>query len=109
MNSRFFISLEDTIEFEFKAYILERVRKDNPDLPSDAEIAIHWPTEQDPRFWVDVLSEQHCKDTDDSDYDEQPNGDPIFDQYVLVSNDLLQKECPEFFDKYNVFDNPKRG
>ena len=90
----------DINESGFKNYILELAKQQYPNLPPDAEIVVNWPTDSDSRFWVDILSEQHCKETDDSDYDEPPNGEPVFGQYLLVSNELLQKHSPEFFDEF---------
>ena len=83
-----------------EAHILSRAKKDYPNLPADAEAVVSTPNSADPRLWVDLLSEQHCRDTDDSEYDEPPNGEPVFAQYILVPNDLLQEQCPEFFSKY---------
>ena len=84
----------------FESHILDRARKDYPDLPADAEAVAKMPNELDPRFWVDIVSEKHSKDTDDSAYDEPPSGDPVFAQYILVPNEILQEQCPEFFSKY---------
>lgn len=64
-------------------HIRAYVRKIAPNLPPDAEIFISAPN--DGRFWVDVLSPQHA-------------ADPVMDQYVLVSVNLMNKLSADLFD-----------
>lgn len=82
----------------FKERILARCKREMPDMPSDAEVHLSAP--DDGRLWVDILSAQYCEETDDSEIGAPPNGEPVFAQYILVSNELLQEKCPEFYKRY---------
>ena len=82
---------------------LRQAKKDFPDLPSDAEAIVRTPTDDDDRLWVDVLSNQyHDKTAKEyaAEYpDDEPQGEPVFAQYCLVSGELLQEHCPELYKK----------
>ena len=50
-------------------------------LPKDADFYLKMPTENDNRFWIDVISEEYAKKGRD---DETGSEDPLFEQFVLV-------------------------
>lgn len=55
-------------------------------LPKDADFIYVMPTEQDDRFWIDVVSFEYAK--------EDENDDPVVEQLVLVPASLVQHLLP---------------
>ena len=95
------------MEFDVQAFkdaVLQRCRKELPNTPSDAEVRLSMPSGDDPRLWVDIVSDEFYEKTA-AEYQkefpgDEPMGEPVFAQYILVSNELLQGKCPEFYEAY---------
>jgi hypothetical protein len=77
-------------------YVIKKAEKLNP--PDDIVAICHNPN--DGRFWIDVLSNKHATENDNSEWHEPPDQDPVFEQFILVPSFRLQQEAPEFWEKY---------
>jgi hypothetical protein len=88
---------QEVIE-HIEGYVQELAEKTLGDLPDDAEYKIA--LARDGRMWIDILSESYAYENDTSGPMMPPDGDPVFEQYVLVPLGKLYREAPQFYKKY---------